>query len=59
MAAEKFALVMYDLATNYVSFYADAEKSGINAVHAFNHFAGSNPKKKIKSFRSDNALEIL
>ena len=59
VAAEKFALVMCDLATNYVGFYADAEKSGLNATHAFNHFAGPEPKKKIKSFRSDNAPEIL
>ena len=38
VAAEKFALVMYDLATNYVAFCADAEKSGINSMHAFNPF---------------------
>ena len=59
VAAENVALVMYDLATNYVAFYADAEKYGINSMHAFNHFAGPEPRKKIKSFRSDNAKEIL
>ena len=54
----RYGLVYFDIGTEFLACYPDAFKNTVCAIEAHQHFGGPDPKKTIKSFRSDNAGEL-
>ncbi len=56
---EKYGLVLFDIFSKFLFFDAQGNRDTAHQVKAFNDFAGPEPGKKIKSFYSDNAPELI